>query len=117
MSCDPPHSITSGIYRQKKSKDQAAPGAHPDTKEHDFATPRVKSAAKSRKAVTLLNSIVDTKDDLLKEAIVSMDHKARNHLISKNNDFIKFVSAPSPTLFYSEYTNLLFLPPQLTVIE
>lgn len=95
MRCDPPHPINSGIHRQKKPKGSGEARAQPNSKAHDIATPRVKSAAKSRKAVALLNSIVDAKDDLLKEAIVSMDHKARNHLISKNNDFVKFVSVPS----------------------
>lgn len=69
----------------------AATGQSKRAVNHDFATPRVKSAAKSRKAVALLNKIVDAKDDLLKNAIVSMDKSARNHLISKNNDFVKFV--------------------------
>lgn len=89
---------TSGTHKQQgKRKDgegSTENAVRPNGLNHDFATPRVKSAAKSRKAVSLLNSIVDAKDDLLKEAIVSMDRSARNHLISKNNDFVKFVSVP-----------------------
>lgn len=90
----------SGFHRQKTSGGSAS-GSGEKTEgqpkrnlNHEFATPRVKSAAKSRKAVALLNSIVDAKDDLLKQAIVSMDRSTRNHLISKNNDFVKFVSTP-----------------------
>lgn len=64
--------------------------------DHEFATPRVKSAAKSREAVLQLNNIVYTKDNLLRKAIVSMDHKMRNALVTRNNDFIKFVSACFP---------------------
>lgn len=89
---------TSGTHKQqgKRKGGEGSRGAavQPKGLNHDFATPRVKSATKSRKAVSLLNSIVDAKDDLLKEAIVSMDRSARNRLISKNNDFVKFVSVP-----------------------
>ncbi|CAM9891377.1 unnamed protein product, partial [Choristocarpus tenellus] len=57
---------------------------------HEFATPRVKSAAKSRDAISVLNSVVDTKDRILKEAICSLDPKQRNRLIVGRNDFVKF---------------------------
>lgn len=87
----------SGFHRQRKCIEAAdsgdkAGGRPSDGQKRDFVTPRVKSAAKSRRAVALLNSIVDAKDKLLKEVIVSMDRSARNHLISKSNDFVKFVS-------------------------
>lgn len=89
----PPHN-DSGTHKQRgqgKGKNSEVE-VRPKGLNHDFATPRVKSAAKSRRAVLLLNSIVDAKDNLLKEAIIAMDHKTRNFIISKNNDFIKFVS-------------------------
>lgn len=64
-------------------------------------TPRVKSAAKSRQAVTLLNKIVGEKDSLLKRAISNMERKEKTLLTNKNNDFLKFVSTcvvfPSPS--------------------
>lgn len=55
-------------------------------------TPRVKSAAKSRQAVALLNKIVGEKDSLLKDAISNMERKEKTLLTNKNNDFLKFVS-------------------------
>lgn len=55
-------------------------------------TSRVKSAAKSRQAVSLLNQIVSERDSLLKDAIQGMERKEKAKLTNKNNDFLKFVS-------------------------
>lgn len=84
----------SGTHKQKdqgKRKGSTRQAA-PKTLDHAFVTPRVKSAAKSRQAVSLLNKIVSEKDRLLKKAIETMERKERTLLTSKNNDFLKFVS-------------------------
>lgn len=84
----------SGTHKQRgPGKGNGSSGqAAAKTLDHAFVTPRVKSAAKSRQAVSLLNEIVSSKDRLLKKAIESMERKERTLLTSKNNDFLKFVS-------------------------
>ena len=90
LDCD------SGTHKQKDPGKQNGSGgqAARKTVDHAFVTPRVKSAAKSRQAVSVLNEIVSKKDLLLKKAIENMERKERTLLTSKNNDFLKFVSIP-----------------------
>eukprot|EP00903_Cladosiphon_okamuranus_P009917 g9414.t3 len=86
------HEKFSGTHKQRdqaKGSETRGPSA-PKTLDHAFVTPRVKSAAKSREAVSLLNKIVSEKDSLLKKAIETMERKERTLLTSKNNDFLKF---------------------------
>lgn len=86
----------SGTHKQRDqgTRNESSGQSAPKTLDHAFVTPRVKSAAKSRQAVSLLNKIVSEKDSLLKKAIETMERKERTLLTSKNNDFLKFVSAP-----------------------
>lgn len=94
-SCD-----ASGTHKQKNKGKAKAIRAHAELKrvDHAFVTPRVKSAAKSREAVSLLNQIVVKKDRLLKKAIENMDRKEKTLLTSQNNDFLKFVSSYPPSV-------------------
>lgn len=84
----------SGTHKQKDQVKRKGPSEQEATKtlDHAFVTPRVKSAAKSRKAVSLLNQIVREKDSLLKKAIEGMERKEKAILTNANNDFLKFVS-------------------------
>lgn len=99
-SCD------SGTHKQKDQEKRSRPSgqAAPNTLDHAFVTPRVKSAAKSRQAVSLLNKIVSEKDRLLKGAIESMERKEKILLTSKNNDFLKFVSGPPASFNSPDHT-------------
>ncbi|CAM9108664.1 unnamed protein product, partial [Hapterophycus canaliculatus] len=86
------HEKFSGTHKQKNQrKDKGSRAqAEPKRVDHAFVTPRVKSAAKSREAVSLLNQIVVKKDRLLKKAIENMDRKEKTLLTNQNNDFLKF---------------------------
>lgn len=85
----------SGTHKQREhgKGDGSSKQPPPKSLDHAFVTPRVKSAAKSRQAVSLLNQIVGEKDTLLKDAIQGMERKDKALLTSKNNDFLKFVSS------------------------
>ncbi|CAM9135218.1 unnamed protein product [Ectocarpus fasciculatus] len=81
-----------GTHKQREhgNGDGSSKQPPPKSLDHAFVTPRVKSAAKSRQAVSLLNQIVGEKDTLLKDAIQGMERKDKALLTSKNNDFLKF---------------------------
>ncbi|CAM9707759.1 unnamed protein product, partial [Scytosiphon promiscuus] len=86
------HEKFSGTHKQTNQKKGKEPRMQAKSKgvDHAFVTPRVKSAAKSREAVSLLNQIVVKKDGLLKKAIENMDRKEKTLLTNQNNDFLKF---------------------------
>ncbi|CAN0321501.1 unnamed protein product [Pylaiella littoralis] len=86
------HEKFSGIHKQKDQGKGIEPDGKAATKplDHAFVTSRVKSAAKSRQAVSLLNQIVSERDSLLKDAIQGMERKEKAKLTNKNNDFLKF---------------------------
>ncbi|CAN0510344.1 unnamed protein product [Ectocarpus sp. 12 AP-2014] len=86
------HEKFSGTHKQREhgKGDGSSKQPPPKSLDHAFVTPRVKSAAKSRQAVSLLNRIVGEKDTLLKDAIQGMERKDKALLTSKNNDFLKF---------------------------
>lgn len=113
--------FVSGTHKQKDDgKGNGSNGqAPPKTLDHAFVTPRVKSAAKSRQAVALLNKIVGEKDSLLKRAISNMERKEKTLLTSKNNDFLKFVSTcvefPSPSTKATTKMALQYMPRLFTL--